>query len=140
MQLPNCCYRVSIKALILNKTRDKFLIAKEDNGYWGLPGGGLDHGETPQADLPREIMEEMGLTTTWVADQPSYFQTARQTMNPTVRIANVIYECTLANLAFTPSSECVEIAFVNKDTIEDLQLFSDVKELVQMFDPERHTS
>ena len=138
MQLPDCCYRVSIKALILNGSRDKFLIAKEDNGYWGLPGGGLDHGTTPQEDLPREIMEEMGLKTTWVADQPCYFHTGQQMMNPSTKIANVLYECTVENLDFTPSSECVEIAFVDKNNIAALQLFDDIIELANVFDPKKH--
>lgn len=40
--IPDCFYRISIKALILNEARDKFLICQEDNGKWELPGGGLE--------------------------------------------------------------------------------------------------
>jgi len=138
MQQPDCFYRVSIKALILNETRDKFLIAKEDNGYWGLPGGGLDYGTTPQTDLPREIAEEMGLKTTWIAAQPSYFNTGQQTFNPEIKIVNVIYECEVENLNFTASSECVEIAFVDKGDVASLQVFDDIIELATMFNPENH--
>ncbi len=41
-EVPECIYRVSVKALILNENRDKFLIIQENNGWWDLPGGGLD--------------------------------------------------------------------------------------------------
>ncbi len=31
-------------------------------GWWGLPGGGVDHGESPHAAVRRELHEETGLT------------------------------------------------------------------------------
>lgn len=30
-------------------------------GYWGLPGGGVDHGEAPDSALRRELYEETSL-------------------------------------------------------------------------------
>lgn len=56
--IPSCFYRVSIKALILD-TDGRFLLIKEDNGFWEFPGGGLDFGEEPADGLRREIHEEM---------------------------------------------------------------------------------
>jgi len=137
-EVPECFYRVSAKALILNETKDKFLICKEDNGKWELPGGGLDFGTTPQEDIPREISEEMGLKTTSVANNPCYFFTFKFERPLISHGANILYETTVEDLDFTPSDECVEIAFVNKETMGDRQPFSAVEQLLEVFDPENH--
>ena len=136
-EIPECFYRVSVKALILNEARDKFLVCEEETGIWELPGGGLDWGATPQEDLPREIDEEMGLTVTKIADNPSYFITD-QTMNRKAWIVNVLYETELENLDFTPSDECVNVKFVNREDIATMNVFPTIKKLGEMFYPKNH--
>lgn len=136
-EIPDCFYRVSVKALILNEAKDKFLICEEESGVWELPGGGLDWGMTPHEDLPREISEEMGLPTTYVAAEPSYFITD-QTLNRGVWIVNVIYRTEVAHLDFTPSDECVNIAFVDQGDLSDKRVFPTVHTLAERFDPEHH--
>ena len=138
MEIKNCYYRVSIKALILNETRDKFLLCKEADGRWELPGGGLDHGTTPHEDLPREIMEEMGLEVEWIADQPCYFLTGMSTNHPQIPINNVIFETRLKHLDFTPSDECIEIRFVSPEEIKDMKTFEGPQKLAKMFKLENH--
>ncbi|MFH1560977.1 MAG: NUDIX hydrolase [Patescibacteria group bacterium] len=47
----------AVKAVILNK--GKFLIIKQNiNQSWDLPGGKIEHGETPKETLFREVKEE----------------------------------------------------------------------------------
>jgi 8-oxo-dGTP diphosphatase len=137
IEIPDCFYRISVKALVLNEARDKFLICKKETGVWELPGGGLDWGMTPQEDLPREIEEEMNIKTTHIATHPSYFITG-QTLRSKTWIANVIYETTLEHLDFTPSDECIEIRFINKDNVADLTLFPAITTLLNQFHPENH--
>lgn len=43
-EIPKCFYRVSIKALILDETKTRFLVTQKENGEWELPGGGLEWG------------------------------------------------------------------------------------------------
>lgn len=138
MEIKNCYYRVSIKALIFNDAKDKFLLCRNADGRWDLPGGGLDHGTTPQEDLPREIMEEMSLEVEWIAEQPSYFLAGMSTNPPQIPINNVIYETKLKGLDFTPSDECVEIKFVNPEEIKEMHTFAGPQKLAEMFDPENH--
>ena len=114
--IPECFYRVSIKALVLNESRDKFLIVQEENKMWELPGGGLDWGMTPQEDLPREISEEMGIEIVSIAKNPSYFITFGSRNDPGSWRANVLYETVLKDLNFTASDECIAVKFVDKMT------------------------
>lgn len=137
MEIPDCFYRVSVKALVLNETRDKFLICEEEAGTWDLPGGGLDFGMTPQEDLPREIDEEMGLKVIKMAEHPSYFVTGKK-VNKNEWKACVVYEAELNSLDFTPSEECIGIRFVDASDVEGMNVFSCVKEIAEMFKPENH--
>ncbi|MEZ4103939.1 MAG: NUDIX domain-containing protein [Candidatus Paceibacterota bacterium] len=136
--VPECFYRISVKALVLNETRDKFLIAKEENGRWELLGGGLDWGVAPQEDLKREIKEETNLKTTWIAETPTYFLTDQRDTDG-LMIANVLYETELENLDFIPSDECVELKFVNFEDCKNLNVFPNVLQFAKMFDPKKHS-
>ena len=52
-------FRISIKALIYND-KGELLVVKEHGRNWGLPGGGMDFGETFAEALARELKEEVG--------------------------------------------------------------------------------
>lgn len=52
-------YRVSAKAVIIEDGRA--LLIRKPNGYWDLPGGRLEPGETLQDALSRETCEELSV-------------------------------------------------------------------------------
>ena len=128
---------MSVKALVLDEERTRFLIVKEENGKWELPGGGLDWGEDPHAGLRREIKEEMGIEVVWISERPCYFL-SRKADTSDIWVANVLYETRLKNLEFEASDECVELRFVEPSEINDLNTFSNVKMLAEQFDPKNH--
>ncbi len=106
--IPECFYRVSVKALVVDH-EGRFLLVQEENGKWELPGGGLDFGESPQEGLAREIREEMGLRVKTMETHPSFFFPCT---NPHGQhIVNVVYRTELEHLNFTPSKECVALGF-----------------------------
>lgn len=139
-EIRNRFYRVSVKALILNEARDKFLLCRQENDVWDLPGGGLDWGKKANPELQREILEEMNIKTTKIADNPSYFLGGCQmTDDPSFWVVNIVYEVELEHFNFTPSDECVEIVFVNREDVEALvHVPPTVLELAQQFEAIKH--
>lgn len=128
--IPNNFYRVSIKALIMDESRTKFLVIREDNGWWELPGGGLDWGEGPEACLKREIKEEMGLDVTAVGSFPSYYLLGKNMKDQWT--LNLVLETRLRNLDFTPSAECQEMKFIAPGEVGSINAFRTVTELAAM--------
>lgn len=59
--IDDCLYRVAVRVLIIQD--NKILLVKENEGWWAFPGGGVDHGETIESTLVREIEEELGIPT-----------------------------------------------------------------------------
>ena len=58
---------VSILLIVKDKRFLFFKRSSQDTSYpnhWGLAGGGVDKGETPNEGLVREIKEELGFTLT----------------------------------------------------------------------------
>jgi 8-oxo-dGTP diphosphatase len=133
--IPECFYRISIKALILDDEK-RFLLIKEENGKWELPGGGLNFGENPQKCLIREIKQEMGLDVTFVSNTPSYFLTS-QTENA-LWFSKIMYITKVKDLIFTPSDECIEVRFFTKEDALKENLFPSVVDFVALYDPKNH--
>ncbi len=58
---PSTIYRVSLKAIIRNE-KDEVLVVQEGDYVWTFPGGGIEHGETEEEALKRELIEEANIT------------------------------------------------------------------------------
>ncbi|PCI30130.1 NUDIX hydrolase [Candidatus Kaiserbacteria bacterium] len=135
MEIPNAYYRTSVKAIIINEKKE-FLLAKEENGYWELLGGGLDFGEDPTEGLKREIFEETGLEVTSMEKTPSYFLTDKNLSG--YWASNVLYITKVKNLDFTASDECTELRYFNRETLREVKAFTNVIKFAEMFNPDNH--
>ena len=128
---PECYYRVSVKALITDE-QGRFMLCKDSSGKWEIPGGGLDHGETFEQGLKREIKEEMDLDTEYIADNPCYSLTVYD-HDTEEWICNVLFETRLSSFNFTPSDECLEFRFFNKEEALNENLFENVEKFIEEY-------
>jgi ADP-ribose pyrophosphatase YjhB (NUDIX family) len=129
--IENAWYRVSVKAIIYND-KWEFLLCKENNWAWDLPWGWLDHNESVDLCLKRELFEEMWLKITNIDKNPLYFITAHKPKSKTRPwIANICYKTEVENLNFIKSDECIEIWFFNVETAKKLNSLVNVKELLK---------
>ncbi len=133
----SCFYRVSVKGLSINDD-GKFLLIREDNGMWELPGGGLDHGEDPIEGLRREVQEETGLKITNILPTPKYFITSPR-LGQSTYTANIIYEVKFKSLNFTSSEECQEVRYFNVAEAIKIDKFPNIEAFLKIYDPALHT-
>ncbi len=126
----NAFYRVSAKALILDESGKRFVVILEDNGWWELPGGGLDWGESIEECLKREIQEEMGLIVTEVAKNPSYYLIGKN-MDDQPSL-NLVFVVKVKDLNFRPSDECMELKFISPEEIDTIKAYRNVRELAEL--------
>ncbi len=130
-QIPNCFYRISIKALILDEN-GRFLLCQEDNGKWDFPGGWYEFvDKNPWEALAREIQEEMGLEVTSVSDSPSYFITVNK--KERFYLANIFYKTTVKDLNITPSDECQEVRFFTPAEALKMDIFPNVTAFCEQY-------
>ena len=66
---PTPVVRLRLSAYVVLTWDDRVLLTRissrgHHSGHWTLPGGGVDHGESPAAALVREVREETGLEAT----------------------------------------------------------------------------
>ncbi len=56
-------YRKGVSALIINKNKEFLLVNLESfkEGFFAVPGGGIEEGETLEEAVYREIQEELGI-------------------------------------------------------------------------------
>lgn len=116
------------KTLIMKRVRP----STDGLGYWELPGGGLEFGETPHEALKRELREETGLKIKII--KPIYTFTAIREDYQTVGIGFLaIPEDDHVHI----SEEHTDYKWVNEEELKttlDPHIFNDIKEALFEYD------
>lgn len=98
------------KMLLLKKIKP----SKDNYGYWELPGGGMEHNESPMEAVKREIKEETGLDVE-VEGAVSTFHVIRKEKE----IVGIIFLCHAKNIDVRLSDEHTEFVFVTQKECDD---------------------
>ena len=115
MQIKSPYYRVSVKAKI--NFNGKTLLVREDGKKWDLPGGGIEHYETRDEALKRELTEEIGVSDFIITSGPKVFKMIDAAANRPLIF--IVYELELApDTEFHPSDN-VEIGLFESRKIQD---------------------
>ena len=77
-EIGNSLYRISVKAVILNREGKLLCVQEDEEMWWTLPGGGLEYGEDYQLALQRELAEELSVDPKDIRIEPQILFTANQ--------------------------------------------------------------
>lgn len=120
MQIKSPYYRVSIKAKI--NFNGKTLLVREDGKKWDLPGGGIEHFETIQEALIRELTEEIGVSEFSIISGPKIFKMIDAVANRP--LVFIVYELELDPATEFHPSDNVEISLFEPGKIQDTVSYS----------------
>lgn len=96
------------------------LVFRNSQGIWEIPGGGLEHDETVETCLIREVREEIGVRVASVGDTVGIWRSANKKYGYMQLRIGVRVQ--LASNQFEPSGEAEEIRFVAKKEFLELPL------------------
>ena len=130
-------FYIGVKALIFNKHTNKVLMLKRAGmGYWDLPGGRINQGESMNAALKREVKEEANITEIETIGQLIAYE-ARGVFIPIGDTENSaglmlsVYTCSVDNVDIKLSEEHDEFKWCTVE--ESVSLLSDAhQELKQI--------
>jgi 8-oxo-dGTP pyrophosphatase MutT (NUDIX family) len=119
-EIDSSLYRIAAKAIIVKEGR--ILLVKEQEGWWSLPGGGIDHGEQPLEALKRELSEELGVEVQSIDIEDRLVKFDIGNVINGVPRANLYYRATVTAEKLTPKAEDVtDLGWFSANELEDKQ-------------------
>lgn len=108
-------FQVFAAAVIFDDQNRIFLVKLTYQRFhpWGLPGGGLEYGETSESAVIREVREETGLTV----------EIEKLLLNKTFHPDKfaMYYLCRITDGVFEPSDEVSEYGYFPLDGLPDIR-------------------
>lgn len=119
--IDDCLYRVAIRVLIVKD--NKVLLVKESSDpWWAFPGGGVDHGETIEMSLVREVEEELGVP---AKDVSSDFEIVHYNIGNVVNAVprmNLYFKASVPEELLAQTSHVAEWKWCDKQTFLALDM------------------
>jgi ADP-ribose pyrophosphatase YjhB (NUDIX family) len=118
--IPSPFYRVSVKAFVFDK-HNRLLMGRAPDGVWEPPGGGLEHGESIEECLRRELQEELGVGLAAIGRPIVFYRGENRRGFQALKIA---VETKLASHDFQ-FADLVEARFVTRQELLELEMSTD---------------
>jgi 8-oxo-dGTP pyrophosphatase MutT (NUDIX family) len=115
--------RPGVSAIIL--TPDGVLLQRRsDNGLWGLPGGGVEPGESVTEAIVREVREETGLEVTagrlvGVYSSPAIGQVVTYPDGNVTHYVSSSFECYIVGGALACGDESLDLRWFDPHALPD---------------------
>jgi len=111
-------FRISLKALVRNEQGEVLVVKEVGRTWWDLPGGGMDHGESIQQALARELREEVNLEGNFdydiiAVEEPAFLP------QPKVWQIRLIFEIKPVRFVFSPGDDGDEIRFIDSAELKN---------------------
>jgi ADP-ribose pyrophosphatase YjhB (NUDIX family) len=106
-------FTVGAFAVVLDEHGSVLLGRRKDNGFWTLPGGAVEDGETPWQAVVRETREETGF-------EVEVVRLATVDWKQAASDIVFVFECRIRGGAAVTSDETSEVRFVPKDELAAL--------------------
>ncbi len=115
--------RPGVAAVIFEGER-VLLQRRDDNGRWGLPGGGVDPGESVRAAIVREVHEETGLDVEplrviGVYSDPANHQVITYPDGNVIHYVSTVFECAVRGGTLACGAESLELGYFAPDALPE---------------------
>ncbi len=121
--------RPGTTAVVLNEAGEVLLEKRADNGFWGLPGGSVDKGESVAEAIVREVREETGLDVDvkrliGVYSDPRFYSITRYPNGDVVQYVTACFECEARGGELRMSEESTDIGYFPVDALPEQTVLS----------------
>ena len=117
-------FRVSLKAVVINKDGLVLIVKETGRDWWDFPGGGLDHGETIKDALIRELYEEVGFKGD-LEYEPIHVGEPHILQHLKIYQMRLTFLVKPSNFDFKPGDDGDELTFVDPTIFKDSDLESE---------------
>lgn len=106
-------HSVSVAGIVVDQAQRVLAIQRADNGEWQPPGGVLEHGETIEHGVMREVREETGV-------RVSVGRLTGVYKNMPRHVVALVFRCTPGNEIPRPTDEAVAVRWLHLDEVARL--------------------
>ena len=119
----------STNAVVFNGRGEVLLQRRSDNGFWALPGGGVEVGESVGQGVIRETLEETGLRVTvkrlvGLYSDPEHYCIMSYPDGKIIHYVAAVFECERESGELRISDESTDIGYFPVDALPSDTLLS----------------